>query len=60
MFHVSLDVSVAHTSVCIMNAAGRIIREQLVASTPDAIAATIRASGDEVERVGLEAGINLA
>jgi transposase len=34
--------------------------DRLVASTPEAIPATIRASGDDVERVGLEAGINSA
>ena len=60
MFYVGLDVSVARTAVCIMDAAGQLVREQSVASTPEAIAAVIRASGKEVERVGLEAGINSA
>ena len=60
MFYVGLDVSVARTSVCVMDAAGQVIREQSVASAPEAIAAAIRASGKEVERVGLEAGINSA
>ena len=56
MFYVGLDVSVARTAVCIMEAAGRVVREQSVASTPEAIAAF----GMQVERVGLEAGINSA
>lgn len=60
MFYVGLDVSVARTAVCIMDASGQVVREQSVASTPDAIAAAIRASGKEVERAGLEAGINSA
>jgi transposase len=60
MFYVGLDVSVARTAVCIMNATGQVTHEQSIASTPEAIAATIRASGDDVERVGLEAGINSA
>ena len=60
MFYVGLDVSVARTAVCIMDAAGQVVREQSVASTPEAIAAAIRASGRKVERVGLEAGINSA
>ena len=60
MFYVGLDVSVARTSVCIMDAAGQVVREQSVASTPEAIAAVIRASGNGVERIGLEAGINSA
>src|SRR5689334_2610180 len=60
MFYVGSDVSVARTAVCIMDAAGQVVREQSVASTPEAIAAVIRAVGTEVERVGLEAGINSA
>ena len=60
MFYVGLDVSVARTAVCIMEAAGQVVLERSVASTPEAIAAVIRASGDGVERVGLEAGINSA
>lgn len=60
MFYVGLDVSVARTAVCIMEAAGRVVREQSVASTPEAIAAAIAAFGMQVERVGLEAGINSA
>ena len=60
MFYVGLDVSVARTAVCIMDAAGQVVRGKSVASTPEAIAAAIRASGMEVERVGLEAGINSA
>ena len=60
MLYVGLDVSVARTSVCVMDAAGQVVREQCVASTPEAIAAAIKASGGAVERVGLEAGINSA
>ncbi|HSU07357.1 MAG TPA: hypothetical protein VLI93_17470 [Acetobacteraceae bacterium] len=36
------------------------LAELLAASTPEAIAAVIRASGNGVERIGLEAGINSA
>lgn len=43
-----------------MDAAGKVVREQSVASTPEAIAAMVKASGTEVERVSLEAGINSA
>ena len=56
MVYVGLDVSVARTSVCIMDALGQVVREQSVVSTPEAIANAIRAAGTEVERVGLEAG----
>src|SRR5690242_14394059 len=60
MFYVGLDVSVGRTSVCIMDAVGQVAREQSVASTPEAIATAIRAIGMEIERIGLEAGINSA
>lgn len=60
MFYVGLDVSVGRTSMCIMDAIGQVVREQSVANTPEAIAIGIRATGMEVERVGLEAGINSA
>ncbi len=60
MFYVGLDISVARTAVCILDAAGQVVREQSAPSTPEAIAAVIRASGKEVERIGLEAGINSA
>ena len=59
MHYVGLDVSVARTAVCIMDAAGQVVREQSVASTPEAITRAIRATG-EAERIGLEAGINSA
>lgn len=60
MLYVGLDVSVGRTAVCIMDAAGHVVREQSVASTPEAIATVITAHGLPVERVGLEAGINSA
>lgn len=60
MLYVGLDVSVGRTSVCIMDAVGQVVRELSVASTPETIATAIRATGTEVERVGLEAGINSA
>ena len=60
MVYVGLNVSVARTVVCILYTVGRVVREQSVASTPEVIAAIIRASGDGVERICLEAGINSA
>ena len=60
MLYVGLDVSVARTAVCLMDAAGQVVREQSVASTPEAIAAMIRASGKEVQRVGLDPSSTLA
>jgi transposase len=60
MFYVGLDVSVKRTAVCVMDAVGKVIRETSVKSTPDAIVGAVRSTGVEVERVGLEAGINSA
>lgn len=59
MHYVGLDVSVARTAVCVMDAVGQVVREQSVASTPEAIAKVIVTAG-KVERIGLEAGINSA
>ena len=60
MLYIGLDVSIGRTAVCVMDAAGCVIQEQSVASTPEAIAATIKAAGTGIERVGLEAGLNSA
>src|SRR4051794_3935771 len=61
MLYVGLDVLVGRTAVCVVDAAGRVIGERSVASTPEAIAAVIKAAGtEEVARVGLKAGLNSA
>lgn len=49
-----LDVSVNETSVCIVDDAGRIVREVVVASEPDALLAVLNAY--HFKRIGLEAG----
>lgn len=53
---VGLDVSVRTTSVCVMDASGKLIRESKVESEPEAIAALLHAIGGPYKRVGLEAG----
>lgn len=53
---VGLDVSVRTTSVCVMDAAGKLIRESKVESEPEAIVDLLRAIGGPYKRVGLEAG----
>lgn len=51
-----LDVSVNETSVCIVDEMGRIIREVVVASEPDALLAVLKSDVYHFKRIGLEAG----
>src|ERR1700756_2320705 len=51
-----LDVSVKDTSVCIVDDAGKIIREVKVASEPDALLQVLRTAAYHFKRIGLEAG----
>lgn len=51
-----LDVSVKETSVCIVDAQGRIVREAKAASEPEALAGLLACFAGSLKRVGLEAG----
>ena len=53
MYYVGLDVSVKRTAVCIVDAAGKLIREKHGKKA-------ISASGVQIERLGLEAGVSSA
>jgi transposase len=54
--HAGIDVSLELSSVCVVDATGRIVREAKVASEPEALIAWFRGLGFELARVGLEAG----
>ncbi|TDG04726.1 IS110 family transposase, partial [Paracraurococcus ruber] len=54
--YVGLDVSQEQTSVCVVDSNGQTLWQGKCASTPEAIAATIRAKAPEVVRIGLESG----
>src|SRR3712207_6329188 len=54
--YAGIDVSLELSSVCVVDATGRIVREAKVASEPDALIAWFRGLGLEVARAGLEAG----
>src|SRR5262250_518256 len=51
-----LDVSVKETSICIVNDAGKIVREVKVASEPEALLAVLKNLAYHFKRIGLEAG----
>ena len=51
-----LDVSVKDTSICIVDDAGKIVREVKVASEPEALLAVLKNPAYRFKRVGLEAG----
>jgi transposase len=51
-----LDVSVNETSVCIVDDAGRIVREVKVASEPEALLPVLKSGIYHFKRIGLEVG----
>jgi transposase len=53
---VGIDVSLEISSVCIVDATGLTVRELIVESEPEALAAALLATGLSFARVGLEAG----
>ena len=54
-YFAGLDVSLEETAICIVDEAGRIMREARVASESDALVAFFDALGMAMELVGLEA-----
>ncbi len=54
--YVGLDVSLKQTAVCVVDQAGKIRREGMVASDPKAIADFIVANASQVIRIGFESG----
>jgi len=55
-----LDVSVKETSLCIVDDAGRIVREVRVASEPEALLGVLTNPAWHFNRIGLEAGAAVA
>ena len=55
-YFAGLDVSVKDTSVCIVDDAGKIVREVKVASEPDDLLQVLRNPAYCFKRIGLEAG----
>jgi transposase len=54
--YVGVDVSLERSSVCVVDATGRIVRELKVASEPEALVRLFGELGLPLTRIGLEAG----
>jgi transposase len=54
--YAGLDVSVRTTSVCIIDEAGKVVREKRIPTEPAAIIAVLNEAGVSLHRIGLEAG----
>ena len=54
--YVGIDVSLEFSSVCVVDAAGKVVREAKVRSEPEALVGFLAGLGVTVVRVGLEAG----
>jgi hypothetical protein len=55
-YYAGIDVSLEASSVCVVDASGKIIKEAKVLSEPDALIAWFKALPFSLARVGLEAG----
>ena len=54
--HVGIDVSLELSSLCVLDVAGKVIREAKIASEPEALVAFLRGLDVTIVRIGLEAG----
>jgi len=55
-YFAGIDVSLEASSVCLVDSAGKIIRETKVASEPDALIEHFASLGLALKRIGLETG----
>ena len=54
-YYAGLDVSLEETAICVVDGAGRIVKEMRAPSEPEALVAALRETGLTFERIGLEA-----
>jgi transposase len=54
--YAGIDVSLEYSSVCVVDASGKIVREDVAASEPEALITWFGSLGFPVTRIGLEAG----
>ena len=55
-YYAGIDVSLESSSICVVDASGRIVREAKIASEPEALAAWCKGLGFDLARIGSEAG----
>src|SRR5262249_57126405 len=55
-YYAGIDVSLEYSSVCVVDASGKIVRESKIASEPEALIAWFASLGYVLTRIGLEAG----
>jgi transposase len=55
-YYAGIDVSLEQSSLCVVDATGKIVREAKVASEPEALVIFFQQLGMAVTRIGLEAG----
>src|SRR5438046_44759 len=54
--YAGIDVSLEYSSVCVVDASGKVVREAKVVSEPEALIVWFGSLGFELGRIGLEAG----
>ena len=55
-YYAGIDVSLEQSSVCVVDAGGKIVREAKVGSDPEALSVFFQALGLPLVRIGLESG----
>jgi transposase len=55
-YYAGIDVSLELSSVCVVDAKGKIVKEAKVGSDPDVLVSFIRSLDPPIDRIGLEAG----
>ena len=55
-YYAGIDVSLEYSSLCVVDANGKIVREGKVSSEPATLISWLRSLGYELSRIGLEAG----
>jgi hypothetical protein len=58
--YVGIDVSLESSTLCVVDATGRVVREAKITSEPEALTAWLKGLGYEIVRIGLDSRTALA